>query len=43
MLKSVDECFGRILDELDKQGVADNTIIIFLLRQRRQHAQQHLG
>ncbi|MFO1483744.1 MAG: sulfatase [Verrucomicrobiaceae bacterium] len=29
MLKSVDECFGRILDELDKQGVADNTIIIF--------------
>lgn len=29
MLKSVDECFGRILDELDKQGIADNTIIIF--------------
>jgi arylsulfatase A-like enzyme len=29
MLKSVDECFGRILDELDQQGVADNTIIIF--------------
>ncbi|WP_395749340.1 sulfatase [Prosthecobacter sp.] len=29
MLKSVDECFGRILAELDKQGVADNTIIIF--------------
>lgn len=28
MLKSVDECFGRILDELDKQGIADNTIII---------------
>jgi len=29
MLKSVDECFGRILDELDKQGIADNTIILF--------------
>jgi len=29
MLKSVDECFARILDELDKQGVADNTLIIF--------------
>ncbi len=29
MLKSVDECFGRILDELEKQGIADNTIIIF--------------
>ena len=29
MLKSVDECFGRILDELDKQGLTDNTIIIF--------------
>ncbi len=29
MLKSVDECFGRILDELDKQGIAENTIIIF--------------
>jgi arylsulfatase A-like enzyme len=29
MLKSVDECFGHILDELDKQGIADNTIIIF--------------
>lgn len=29
MLKSVDECFGRILAELDKQGVAENTIIIF--------------
>jgi len=29
MLKSVDDCFGRILDELAKQGVADNTIIIF--------------
>jgi len=29
MLKSLDECFGRILDELDKQGIADNTIIIF--------------
>lgn len=29
MLKSVDDCFGRILDELDKRGVADNTIILF--------------
>jgi len=29
MLKSVDDCFGRILDELDQQGIADNTIIIF--------------
>jgi arylsulfatase A-like enzyme len=29
MLKSVDECFGRILAELEKQGVADNTIVIF--------------
>lgn len=29
MLKSVDECFGRILDELDKQGLTDNTIVIF--------------
>ena len=29
MLKSVDECFGRILEELDKKGLADNTIIIF--------------
>ncbi len=29
MLKSVDECFGRILDELKKQGLLENTIIIF--------------
>jgi arylsulfatase A-like enzyme len=29
MLKSVDECFGRIWDELKKQGLAENTIIIF--------------
>lgn len=29
MIKSVDECLGRILDELEKQGIADNTIIIF--------------
>ena len=29
MLKSVDECFGRILAELDRQGIADNTIVIF--------------
>ncbi|MCA9063761.1 MAG: sulfatase [Planctomycetaceae bacterium] len=29
MLRSVDECFGRILKELDEQGLNDNTIIIF--------------
>lgn len=29
MLQSVDECFGRILDELDRQRVTDNTIILF--------------
>jgi arylsulfatase A-like enzyme len=29
MLKSVDECFGRILDALEKNGLADNTIIVF--------------
>jgi len=29
MLKSVDECFGRIVDELEKQGIADNTLVIF--------------
>jgi hypothetical protein len=29
MLKSVDECFGRILDELDKHGLTDNTLILF--------------
>lgn len=29
MLKSVDECFGRILAELEKQGIAENTIVIF--------------
>lgn len=29
MLRSVDECFGRILEELDEQGIADNTIVIF--------------
>jgi arylsulfatase A-like enzyme len=30
MLKSVDECLGRILDELEKQGIADNTVVIFM-------------
>ena len=30
MLRSVDECLGRILDELEKQGIADNTIVIFM-------------
>jgi arylsulfatase A-like enzyme len=29
MLRSVDECFGRIIDELDKLGIAENTIVIF--------------
>lgn len=29
MLKSVDECFGRVLAELDRLGLTDNTIIIF--------------
>jgi len=29
MFRSVDECFGRILDELDARGLTDNTIIIF--------------
>jgi arylsulfatase A-like enzyme len=29
MLKSVDECFGRILDALDRNGLTDNTIVIF--------------
>lgn len=29
MLKSVDECFGRIVEELERQSVADDTIVIF--------------
>ncbi|MFT3920901.1 MAG: sulfatase [Myxococcales bacterium] len=29
MLKSVDECFGRILETLDRNGLADNTIVVF--------------
>jgi len=29
MLKSVDECFGRVLDALEKNGLAENTIVIF--------------
>jgi arylsulfatase A-like enzyme len=29
MLQSVDECFGRIIDELDRQQLTDNTIVIF--------------
>lgn len=29
MLRSLDECFGRIVDELERQGIANNTIVIF--------------
>ena len=29
MLKSVDECFGRVLAALDQHGLAENTIIVF--------------
>ncbi|MGV3483047.1 MAG: sulfatase [Planctomycetaceae bacterium] len=29
MLRSGDECFGTILSELDRQGIAENTIVIF--------------
>lgn len=29
MLRSVDECFGRILNELDERGLTENTIVIF--------------
>lgn len=29
MLRSVDECFGRIMAKLDDLGLADNTIVIF--------------
>ncbi|MFA7003288.1 MAG: sulfatase [Verrucomicrobiia bacterium] len=29
MLRSVDECFGRVLDTLDRLGLAENTIIVF--------------
>jgi arylsulfatase A-like enzyme len=29
MLRSVDECFGRILARLDSLGLAENTIVIF--------------
>lgn len=29
MLRSVDECFGRVLDELDRQGLTENTIVVF--------------
>ncbi len=29
MLKSVDECFGRVLAALEKHGLAENTIVVF--------------
>jgi arylsulfatase A-like enzyme len=29
MLRSVDECFGRVIDTLDRLGLAENTIVIF--------------
>lgn len=29
MLRSVDECFGRVLEAVDRLGLADDTIIIF--------------
>ena len=29
MLQSVDECFGRIVGELEQRGLTDNTIVIF--------------
>ncbi len=27
--KSLDDCLGRIIDELDRQGIADDTILVF--------------
>ena len=29
MLKSVDDCFGRVLETLDRHGLRENTIVIF--------------
>ena len=29
MLRSVDECFGRVLEALEQRGLSDNTIVIF--------------
>jgi arylsulfatase A-like enzyme len=29
MLQSVDECFGRVIETLDRLGLAENTIIVF--------------
>jgi arylsulfatase A-like enzyme len=29
MLKSVDECFGRVLAAIEKHGLAENTIVVF--------------
>lgn len=29
MVNGVDEQFGRIVDELEKQGLADNTLVVF--------------
>jgi uncharacterized sulfatase len=28
-IKRIDECFGRLLDELEAQGVADDTLVLF--------------
>lgn len=28
-IKRIDECFGRLLDELEEQGVADDTVVLF--------------
>lgn len=28
-IRRIDECFGRLLDELERQGVADDTVVLF--------------
>ncbi|WP_322804376.1 sulfatase [Vibrio alfacsensis] len=30
MVNSIDEQFGRMLDQLDQQGLADNTLVVFM-------------